>query len=302
MRNTWSKYIQTSEELYCSRDLRFNEHNRDLWLKAIGAGNDDVVLEVGCGSGAFCHKLKKYVPGIRITGLDNDAGHIGFARRKTAELGLQVEFVLGNATAMPFADNTFDLCFSHTVSAHIPHEPFFGEQYRVLKSGGRIVVLSVRTHLGISDPKWSVMGDEERELLEKAWSNAGNSAIDHNVGAYEIGEHEFPAELEKAGFRDVNIDIFSFSEYAPDNASVPDELAIRQINCRRIHSLASVQKALNLSPRALTESERDRLVNLINERYDKRIEQYRSGVKLWDFSTTTVLVASGRKQVMSTPL
>lgn len=68
MDTTWSKYVQTTEELYYSRDLRFNDSNKDLWLKAIGAQKGDKILEVGCAGGTFCHKLKKYVPDISITG------------------------------------------------------------------------------------------------------------------------------------------------------------------------------------------------------------------------------------------
>jgi len=295
MDTTWSKYVQTTEELYCSRDLRFNDYNKDLWLKAIGAKSGDNILEVGCAGGTYCHKLKKYVPDIKITGLDLDAGHIEFARRKSAELGLQVDFVIGDATALPFADNTFDLCYSHTVVERIPHDPFFGEQYRVLKKGGRIVVLSVRSRLGIKDSNWYIMSEDERRLMEKAWSNAGNYDAEHNIGAYEMDEHEYPVQLEKAGFRNVNVDVFSFIDYAPDNDSVPDEMAIEQINCHRLLNLSSLQKALNISPNALTEAEKEALIGMINARYDKRIEQYKSGEKLWDFSSLAVLVATGVK-------
>lgn len=295
MDNIWSKYVQTTDELYLSRELRFNDSTKNLWLSAIGAKSGDEILEVGCAGGTFCHKLKKYVPDIEITGLDFDAGHIEFAKRKTTELGLQADFINGDATNMPFHDSTFDLCYSHTVSEHVPHEPFFGEQYRVLKPGGRISVLSVRSRLSIKDLNWFIMSDDERALMEKAWSRAGNFDSEHNIGSYEMEEHEYPAWLEKTGFRNVNVDIFTFVDYAPDNASVSDELAMEQINCHRTHSLACMYKALCISPDALTESETETLINLINVRYDKRIEQYKSGVKLWDFSTAAILVTSGIK-------
>lgn len=295
MNSIWSDFIQTTEELYRSRDLRFNDSTKDLWLKAIGAKPGDKILEIGCAGGTFCHKLKKYVPDIEITGLDRDSSHIEFAKKKSVELGISCKFINGDATAMPFSDDTFDLCYSHTVSEHIPHHPFFGEQYRVLKKGGRIVVLSVRTRLGVKDANWFIMGNEERELMEKAWNKAGNFDTEHNIGAYEMDEHEYPVELEKAGFGNVNVDMFTFVDFAPDNASVSDATAIEQINCHRMHSLASVQKALNISPDALSDNERHELDNLINKRYDERIEKYKSGEKLWDFSTSAVLVASGIK-------
>jgi ubiquinone/menaquinone biosynthesis C-methylase UbiE len=275
--------------------LRFNDSNKDLWLKVLQAENGQNVLEVGCAGGIFCHRIKTYRPDAKVTGLDIDIGHIEYAKKKTKELGLDCEFVNGDITSMPFAENTFDLCYSHTVAEHIPHGPFFGEQYRVLKPDGKIVVLSVRNRLGVKDGNWFIMGDDEKELFEKAWNKAGNFDKEHSIGAFEIDEHEYPKELEKAGFHDVNVDFFTVMDYAPDNSSVSDETAISQINTHRIHSIASVTKALNISPDALTGDERKTLFDLINRRYDKRIEQYKNGEKVWDFSTSTILAASGRK-------
>jgi ubiquinone/menaquinone biosynthesis C-methylase UbiE len=295
MNNIWSQYVQTTEELYRSREMRFNDSNAALWQKAIGVKSDQNILEVGCAGGVFCHKIKKYVPDVKITGLDLDTGHIEYAKAKTAELGLDCEFVNGDATAMPFADNTFDLCFSHTVVEHIPHKPFFDEQYRVLKPGGKIVVLSVRTRLSLKNIHEYDRSDEEKALLEKAWSKTGDFDKEHNIGAYEIDEHEYPRELEKAGFHDINVDFLTVVDYAPDNASVSDENAILQINNTRIGVLASAQKAFNRSPDALKEHEKSKLINLINERFDKRIKQYNDGEKLWDFSTSTILIVSGKK-------
>jgi len=295
MNNVWSQYVQTTEELYHSRDMRFNDSNKALWLNAIDVKSGQNILEVGCAGGTFCHKIKKYVPDIKITGLDIDTGHIEYAKAKTVELGLDCAFVNGDATAMPFADNTFDLCYSHTVAEHIPHKPFYGEQYRVLKPGGKIVVLSVRSRLGVKNNHWCNTSDEEKALLEKAWSKAGNFDKEHNIGAYEMDEHEYPKELEKAGFHYVNVDFSTVVDYAPDNASVSDDIAIEQINSHRIGAMASVQKAFNIAPDALTEHEKSTLLNLINKRFDKRIKQYNDGEKLWDFSTSTILVVSGKK-------
>lgn len=163
--------MQTTEALYCSRGMRFTDGNKDLWLNAIGVKSGQNILEIGCAGGVFCHKIKKYVPDVKISGIDIDTGHIEYAKAKTAELGLDCTFVNGDATAMPFAGNTFDLCYSYTVAEHIPHKPFFAEQYRVLKTGGRIVVLSVRTKLGLKNiHEYEERCDEEKALLEKAWS------------------------------------------------------------------------------------------------------------------------------------
>lgn len=292
MNVNWSKYIQTTEELYRSRDMRFNEQNKDIWLNAIGAKSGDNILEIGCAGGVFCHKLKQYVPNISITGVDLDSAHIEYAKSKSKETGVQ--FINADATSLPFGDNVFDLCYSYTVSEHIPHEPFFKEQYRVLKNGGRIVVLSVRKNLGVKNIATDISETEQR-LIEKAWSKAGKNRIASNVGIYEMDEHDYPKQLEKYGFKDVNVNMFTIVDYAPDNFLVSDEMAVEQINIQRMHSICSVQKALNINSDALSKCEYDTLIELINKRFDKRINQYKCGEKLWDFSSSTVLAVNGVK-------
>jgi len=84
-------------------------------------------------------------------------------------------------------------------------------------------------------------------------------------------------------------------QYAPDSANVSNETTIEQINFNRLSELSSVNKARRLAPGALTDDEFGDLIDMINRRYDKRIEQYRSGIKLWDFEVTTLLAISGTK-------
>lgn len=102
-------------------------------------------------------------------------------------------------------------------------------------------------------------------------------------------------DLTQEGIRKWILHGQNTSRRRPDNDSVPDEMAIEQINCHRLLNLSSLQKALNISPNALTEAEKEALIGMINARYDKRIEQYKSGEKLWDFSSLAVLVATGVK-------
>ncbi|MDY0129547.1 MAG: class I SAM-dependent methyltransferase [Methanosarcina vacuolata] len=49
-------------------------------MNAIGAQDGQNILEVGCAGGVFCHKLKQYLPNIKITGLDFDTVHVAFAK------------------------------------------------------------------------------------------------------------------------------------------------------------------------------------------------------------------------------
>lgn len=290
MMKNWSSYIQTTDELNESRGLRFTDKNKALWLDALAVLPGMRVLEVGCGGGMFCHRVKEFVPGVDVTGLDLDEGHI----RRAKELFPECRFLVGNAAELPFPDGTFDLCFSHTVAEHIPHDAFFGEQLRVLKPGGRVSVLSVRPRLNIKSPVGC--SDEEDALMQKAWEKASEfDAGDSEVGKYEMDEHEYPRELEKYGFRNVTVKVFTVVDYCPDSADVDRGTALKQINCRRNSDLASVRKILNRAPGALSPDELARLTSLINSRWDERIAKYERGVKAWDFSTSTVLAVSGVK-------
>ncbi|MDR1465504.1 MAG: class I SAM-dependent methyltransferase [Oscillospiraceae bacterium] len=293
MNDDWSQFEQTSEELWRSRALRFHEGNQALWLDALGVRDGMDVLEVGCGSGIFCHRIRQFMPGARVTGLDFDTGHIAYAQAKNAELGLDCQLVCGDATDLPFPGNSFDLCFSHTVMEHIPTVPFLAEQRRVLRPGGRIVAFSVR--MGLSMPDVDGAEEEERALLRRLWQAAEGRSPRKNVGAYGAAESDYPKALETAGFRDVAVRFFAVEYCAPDSADTPPPLAREQIEVARLHCLASVTKSLRLAPGALTDAEVRRARDLINGRFDWRQDQYARGEKVWDLTARMVLAASGRK-------
>ncbi len=296
MSKFWSECIQTPEELYASRELRFREDNEADWLPAMRAQNGMRVLELGC-AGGLLHRLKAALPGIEATGIDLDENHIAFARQKTEQLGLDCRFEVGNALALPFAENSFDLCYSHTVIEHVPAQPFLREQRRVLAPGGRAAVLSVRSNLCLHSENWRPPSGEEQELLDKLWAGV-DMGVDreHGVAQHEPGVSGIPRALEEAGFSRVDVRMLSLMRYAPDSADVPPELAERQINETRLSTLESVRKALRRNPGGLTQPELERLATLIHARYDARLAQYRRGEKQWDLATSAVLVVSGTKE------
>ena len=296
MNKIWSQFVQSSEELYRSRALRFNAANKNLWLAAMEITDGINVLEIGCGGGIFCHRIKEFLPNCTVTGMDRDAGHIEYATAKTAELGLDCKFVVGDALELPFTANTFDACTSHTVLEHVPAEKFLSEQHRVLKPGGVTSVLCVQTGMTISPENWKPTESEENDLLSKAWDKAGNFDKEHGIGAYGLRPDEILAALEKAGFTNVNVKFICAGWYAPDNADVSDEMAIEMINVNRLHTLSSMTKALNIAPDGLTKAEAMRLAELVNQRYDARVDMYKKGEKLWDVACSTVLVATGCKK------
>jgi ubiquinone/menaquinone biosynthesis C-methylase UbiE len=102
------------------------------------------VLEVAPGPGYFAIELAR-LGDYQITGLDISRTFVEIARRNAGDAGVKVDFRQGNAAAMPFADSSFDflLCraafknFSRPVKA-------LQEMYRVLKPGGRALIIDLR--------------------------------------------------------------------------------------------------------------------------------------------------------------
>jgi SAM-dependent methyltransferase len=99
------------------------------WAELEGAR----ILDAGCGVGTYATQFRKFSP--RVTGVEIDPGAAAQARR----LGLDV--VAAPAEALPFADASFDVVFSHEVIEHVEDDRrTAAEMARVTAPGGRIVL------------------------------------------------------------------------------------------------------------------------------------------------------------------
>ncbi len=295
MNKYWSTYVQTSEELYRSRALRFREDNQSIWLNLMGVTDGLNVLEVGCGGGLFCHRIKSALPNTNVTGLDFDDAHILFAINKASELNLDCMFISGDACKLPFEANTFDLCFSHTVMNFCSLDTFAAEQYRVLKAYGRMVAMDV-INFGNTAERWAPTEEsEEKRLYDHLWTAASQNELSQ-IRRHSDSKQQWAKSMCVAGFTNISFRTLAAITYCPDSFEVSSELAYEQINVDRLSELCSIEKARRMAPNALTSEEFVRLTDLINIRYDTRIEQYKRGERIWDFGTTTVIAVIGTKQ------
>ena len=229
-----------------------------------------------------------------MTGIDLDTGHIAYAKQKSAELNIDCKFVNGDATALPFPDRTFDLCFSYTVIDFCEPSLFINEQKRVLKPGGTLTVLNILGG-GINSEMWKPEdADEEKTLFDNLWAEAGKNKLS-DIKKYPLSLRDYPIHLEKAGLKDIKMDVLAVASYNPDSSHVSESIAIEQINENRFCELCSVQKAKFMAPAALTDAEFKMLLARINRKYDRRIEKYQSSEKVWDFSAGITFAASGKK-------
>ena len=116
------------------------------------------VLEIAPGPGYFCIELAK-LGDYQITGLDISKSFVEIARRNAAKAGLKIDFRQGNASAMPFEDNTFDFTFCQAAFKNFS-EPVraIAEMYRVLRPGGLSVISDLRRDASAEEIEREIRG------------------------------------------------------------------------------------------------------------------------------------------------
>lgn len=113
-------------------------------------GADEHLLDIGSGIGGPARYLAHRF-GCQVTGIDLTAEFCEVARALTRSLGLQtrVDFELGDALAMPFADASFEGAYSMNVSMNIADKSgFYREIHRVLKPGGWLMLSEIAKGAG----------------------------------------------------------------------------------------------------------------------------------------------------------
>ena len=109
------------------------------------------VLEVAPGPGYLAIELANQGR-FRVVGLDISKTFVAIAEANARDAGAQVEFHLGNASAMPFASDSFDLIVCRAAFKNFA-EPVgaLEEMYRVLKPGGKAVIIDLRPDVSKAD-------------------------------------------------------------------------------------------------------------------------------------------------------
>jgi ubiquinone/menaquinone biosynthesis C-methylase UbiE len=98
------------------------------------------VLEIGCGLGTDGAQFAK--AGAVYTGVDLTEAAVELARRRFELFDLPGTFRTADAENLDFADNSFDVVYSHGVLHHTPDTVrAVREVHRVLRPGGRAVVM-----------------------------------------------------------------------------------------------------------------------------------------------------------------
>jgi ubiquinone/menaquinone biosynthesis C-methylase UbiE len=146
------------------KDLNRHKLMADQLVSKIPVGGN--VLEIAPGPGYFCIELSK-LGNFQITGLDISKSFVEIATKNAAEANIKVDFRQGNASAMPFADGTFDFTFCQAAFKNFS-EPVkaIAEMYRVLKPKGKAVIVDLRRDASPEEIEREVKGMRLNRLNE----------------------------------------------------------------------------------------------------------------------------------------
>ena len=100
----------------------------------------EVVLDVGCGTGALAMEAYKRVGTTgQVCGIDPGLKQVAHARAKAERASLPITFQVGVIEQLAFPDQSFDVVLSALVMHHLPDDlkrHGLAEVARVLKPGG----------------------------------------------------------------------------------------------------------------------------------------------------------------------
>ena len=164
----------------------------------------DRVLDACCGTGDLAIAAAR--AGGVVTGLDFSVRMLERARAKSSE----IEWVQGDALALPFADESFDAA---TVGFGVRNlddlERGLRELRRVLGAGGRIGILEITTPRGVLRPFYRLWFDGLVPLAGKLLP--GGSAYTYLPASVRRfpGAEELAQLMQTAGFGDVRYRLFA---------------------------------------------------------------------------------------------
>jgi demethylmenaquinone methyltransferase / 2-methoxy-6-polyprenyl-1,4-benzoquinol methylase len=180
--------------------LHHRWRTRAAQLAAVPVGGS--ALDVACGTGDLAIELAKRVgPGGEVIGSDFAAEMLDRARRKAPEL----RWELGNALDLPYASNRFDAATVGFGARNFSDlDRGLAEMARVVKPGGRVVVLEITTpRKPPLSTFYSLWFDRVVPLIGRlTGENEAYTYLPSSVKRFP-GPEGLAAAMERAGLREI---------------------------------------------------------------------------------------------------
>ena len=150
-----------------------------------------VIVDLGAGEGTLSQLLARNAR--KVIAIDNSPKMVEFGSQLAKKHGFKnLEYRLGDIEEPPIAKETIDLAILSQALHHAIHpERAIAAAHRILKRGGRLVILDLLSH----------RFEKARELY-----------ADHWLGFSEVQLHQL---LEKSGFREIEVSVVSREKQSP---------------------------------------------------------------------------------------
>lgn len=282
MNKLWSEHVQGVLTLFLSRRLRFHDGFFPQYERLFRLDSDRElkVLEIGCGPGALSEALHRWYPKAKITGIDRDSGFVAFAQENVPG----VTFLEGDATRLPFENDSFDVTISYTVQEHVTPAAFWGEQRRVLKPGGVCICLSARK--GLRQTAACLEMTPEEKAFWDSIPQSEDELKRLGVCRFPMSEAQLPASMEAHGFQNVTTG-YAIVDLTPDDPKYPADMAEAMLDEGRKAALEAISSAHS--------DHAEQAVAAVNQKYDERLRLYRAGIRLWDTAVSVTMMIRGVK-------
>jgi ubiquinone/menaquinone biosynthesis C-methylase UbiE len=173
-----------AERRYDVFDERGYERLLREFSRLISSSRGERFLDIGCGTGAFTRYLARW--GLKGVGLDLSLENVLNAPPELSE----VEFVAGDAEALPFSDNEFDIVTFSGILHHLTSmQPALAESYRVLRPGGRLFAYDPN---GRNPAMWLYRSPRSPFSSREGWTANERLLLSEDIESC----------LHRAGFRD----------------------------------------------------------------------------------------------------
>jgi len=159
----------------------------EVFIKWLAPATDLRWVDVGCGNGAFTDLLIESCAPRAVQGIDPSEAQLEFARTRAS--AAKAEFRIGDAMAMPFADNSFDVAVMALVIFFVPvPAKGVGEMARVVAPGGTVAayawdmegggfpgepMLREFRAMGLATPRPPSADASRLDVLQRLWQGAG---------------------------------------------------------------------------------------------------------------------------------
>jgi SAM-dependent methyltransferase len=205
----------------------------DLVCTAAAVGDDQTILDVGCGLGGTIARINRHRCGVALHGLNIDSRQLLRAAATVAADGNAIGFVGGDACALPFADRVFDAVIAIECSFHFSSRArFLAEVARVLKPGGRFATTDV-----VRGHRDGLAGAAVLALLPRVLDSAFYGRIDISYSADDYRRAAVAAGLSPFVERDIS------SEVDPSYPVI--RRILRKWRCRRASAEAELGRRLS---------------------------------------------------------